>query len=243
MKLSVFTYSNKGGREKNEDTLGYSNEKGRGNFVLADGLGGYKNSETASKLAVDNILFAMKESKHLDAETLSEILQATNALILEKQKALDFKNMKTTAVALDINGNKAMWAHIGDSRLYYFTGNEIGAVTKDHSVSYKKYLSGDISYRDINADDDRSSLLGVLGNKDKCSPSISGEPITLRDGDAFLLCSDGFWEYVYNDEMLIDFLKSKTPKEWAEFMLLRHIDRAKPGHDNHSLIAIFVHAN
>jgi serine/threonine protein phosphatase PrpC len=151
--------------------------------------------------------------------------------------------MKTTAVALDIRDDKALWVHNGDSRLYYFTNNEIEAVTKDHSVSFKKYVSGEITYREINTDDDRSSLLGVLGNKEKCSPELSGEAITLKNGDAFLLCSDGFWEYVYDDEMLIDFLKSETPQDWAELMLLRHIRRAKPKHDNFSVITIFVHAD
>jgi serine/threonine protein phosphatase PrpC len=230
-----------GGREKNEDAIGYFEKKGRGHFVLADGLGGYKNSETASKLAVDSILSAMKESQTQDAEDLQKMIQAANTLILEEQQAQGFRSMKTTVVMLDIRDNKAMWGHRGDSRLYYFTDNEIGAVTKDHSVSYKKYVSGDIAYRDINTDDDRSSLLGALGNKDTCSPEMSGEAIPLQDGDAFLLCSDGFWEYVYDDEMLVDLLKSETPEEWTELMLLRHIARAKPGHDNLSLIAIFVH--
>ena len=59
-------------------------------------------------------------------------------------------------------------------------------------------------------------------------------------GDAFLLCSAGFWEYVYNEEILAELCKAHTPKEWAEGMLLRHIRRTPPGNDNFSLIAVFV---
>ena len=59
-------------------------------------------------------------------------------------------------------------------------------------------------------------------------------------GDAFLLCSDGFWEYVYNEEMQADLCKARTPEEWTEFMLLRHIRRVPSGNDNFSFIAVFV---
>lgn len=59
-------------------------------------------------------------------------------------------------------------------------------------------------------------------------------------GDAFLLCSDGFWEFVYNEEMLADCLKARTPEEWGRLMLLRHICRTPTGNDNLSLIAVFV---
>ena len=59
-------------------------------------------------------------------------------------------------------------------------------------------------------------------------------------GDAFLLCSDGFWEFVYNEEMQADLLKAETPVQWVRLMLLRHIRRTPPGNDNFSAIAVFV---
>lgn len=63
---------------------------------------------------------------------------------------------------------------------------------------------------------------------------------TVKAGDAFLLCSDGFWEYIYDQEMLADRLKAETPEQWAQLMLLRHIRRTPPGNDNFSLITVFV---
>ena len=110
-------------------------------------------------------------------------------------------------------------------------------LTRDHSVTYMKYLGGEISYMDVYHDDDRSSLLRAMGN---LSAPRRGERARSSRGDAFLLCSDGFWEFVYNEEMLVDCLKSKTPEEWARRMLLRHIRRTPPGNDNVSLIAVFV---
>ena len=83
----------------------------------------------------------------------------------------------------------------------------------------------------------RSSLLRAMGNP-VCTPEGGEDPA--RPGDAFLLCSDGFWEFVYNEEMLVDCLKSRTPEEWARRMLLRHIRRTPPGNDNFSVIAVFA---
>ena len=147
------------------------------------------------------------------------------------------EEMRTTAAALVLDGEAARWAHIGDSRIYRISGGAVTQLTRDHSVTYMKYLGGEISYMDVPHDDDRSSLLRVLG-KLPCAPE-GGEGEVLP-GDAFLLCSDGFWEFVYNEEMLIDRLKSRTPEEWVKAMLLRHIRRTPPGSDNFSLIAVFA---
>ena len=90
---------------------------------------------------------------------------------------------------------------------------------------------------DVYHDDDRSSLLRVLG-KETCSPETGSG--TAKPGDAFLLCTDGFWEYVYQEEILADLLKSETPEQWVRFMLLRHIRRTPPGNDNFSVTAVFA---
>jgi serine/threonine protein phosphatase PrpC len=232
-------YTNKGGREKNEDRLDSFVNESNAVFVLADGLGGHKNGEKASEAAVTSLLDIMKKAEKIDADYLCKAFLDANAEILEKQNEPQCRNMKTTAVVLHICGNKAVWGHIGDSRLYHFSGWDLLSITKDHSVTYKKYISGDISYVDIRTDEDRSSLLNVMGNPIKCAPEIA-KPMTVKPGDAFLLCTDGFWEYVYDEEMLIDLLKSDTPREWADYMLLRHIQRTKPFNDNLSFIALMA---
>lgn len=156
---------------------------------------------------------------------------------MEGQKVPGQEEMKTTAVALSIDGERAVWGHIGDSRLYRFSGGTLDQETRDHSVTFMKYLGGEISYMDICHDDDRSSLLRALG-KLPCKPETG--QAELHPGDAFLLCSDGFWEYVYQEEILADLLKAETPEGWARDMLLRHIRRTPPGNDNFSLITVFV---
>ena len=238
MKLSVYSYTNQGGREHNEDSLRFHLTDQGGIFALADGLGGHDCGEVASGMAVSVICEgALASGGSLTKEGLLALLQSANEAVLEAQKTEGQENMRTTAVALSLAGGQAVWAHIGDSRLYHFSDGEVMQLTADHSVTYRKFLGGEITYMDVYHDDDRPSLLRVLG-KPSCAPEAGEKAV--KAGDAFLLCSDGFWEFVYNEEMLIDWLKARTPEAWARLMLLRHIRRTPPGTDNFSLIAVFV---
>ena len=233
MRLSAYCYTNQGGRDHNEDSVRCCAEQGV--FVLSDGLGGHGSGEVASALAAD-ILFEGC-SAHPDSDGLAELFQKANEAVMEGQKVPGQEDMKTTAVALSVAGDLAVWGHVGDSRLYRFSGGALSQETRDHSVTYMKYLGGEISYMDIYHDDDRPSLLRALG-KLPCKPEAG--QAELRPGDAFLLCSDGFWEYVYQEEVLADLLKAETPEQWAQLMLLRHIRRTPPGNDNFSLITVFA---
>ncbi len=233
MRLSACCYTNQGGRDHNEDSVRCCAEQGV--FVLSDGLGGHGSGEVASALAAD-ILFEGC-SAHPDSDGLAELFQKANEAVMEGQKVPGQEDMKTTAVALSVAGDLAVWGHVGDSRLYRFSGGALSQETRDHSVTYMKYLGGEISYMDIYHDDDRPSLLRALG-KLPCKPEAG--QAELRPGDAFLLCSDGFWEYVYQEEVLADLLKAETPEQWAQLMLLRHIRRTPPGNDNFSLITVFA---
>ena len=237
MKLSVYSYTNPGGRPNNEDALLCDWNETRGVFTLADGLGGHLSGEVASDIAVKSLLKTCMEAEAASEETVEAALLTANEAVLAGQSAPNCESMKTTAVALLLENGRACWGHVGDSRLYHFSGNTLADITRDHSVTYQKYLGGEISYMDICHDDDRSSLLRSLG-KPNCRPALGSSEAA--PGDAFLLCTDGFWEFVYNEEMLLDRLKAATPEEWAKLMLLRHIRRTPPGTDNFSLIAVFV---
>ena len=237
MQISAYTYTNRGGRDHNEDSVRAS--AAQGVFVLADGLGGHGSGEVASALAVDTLFTGMTQAGALDETDLLTLFQSANEEILRQQAQPGREEMRTTAVALRLADDQAVWAHIGDSRLYRFSGGELAGVTADHSVTYRKFLGGEISYMDVYHDDDRSRLLRVLG-REPCRPEAGRADVS--PGDAFLLCSDGFWEFVYNEEIQADLCTARTPEEWAERMLLRHIRRTPPGSDNFSLITVFVEA-
>ncbi len=236
MNISAFCYTNQGGREHNEDSVRCCAGEDRGLFVLADGLGGHGCGEVASALAAD-VLYDGIAAGNPDTGELCALFQEANAAILRQHAVPGQEDMKTTAAALSITPGRAVWGHIGDSRLYRFSGNTLVQATRDHSVTYMKYLGGEITRMDVYHDDDRPRLLRALG-REPCRPEAA--ECVPAAGDAFLLCSDGFWEYVYQEEILADLLKAETPEQWAKLMLLRHIRRTPPGNDNFSLISVFV---
>ena len=168
---------------------------------------------------------------------LSRQIGEANEAILDMQQR-SHSSMKSTVVALTVRDKQAVWAHTGDSRLYHLRGGRIEHITEDHSVAYKKYKSGEISRADIGTDEDQSSLLKALGNSSRWEPDTGG--CALLPGDAFLLCSDGIWEYVTDEEILADRLKSDDPKSWAELILLRVIARIPPRCDNLTLVAVMA---
>ena len=138
MKLSIYSYTNQGGREHNEDSLRWTSDGTEGVFVLADGLGGHDRGEVASQLAVE-VICGGEDSPVPGREELLERFQQANARILEQQKQPGQEEMKTTAVALSLSGSTAAWAHIGDSRLYRYSQGRMDQLTRDHSVTYMNH--------------------------------------------------------------------------------------------------------
>jgi serine/threonine protein phosphatase PrpC len=143
-------------------------------------------------------------------------------------------------VALAIDGNRAVWANVGDSRLYYLHEGRIYSCTEDHSVSYKKYKAGEITREEICTDEDQSRLLRTLGSEVRNEPDVKICDVPLVPGDAFLLCSDGVWEYLRDEEIAIDLLKARNARKWAELLLLRLMNRISGENDNLTLLALIL---
>ncbi len=240
--MDIFQYSNKGGKEVNEDSAGYKVDQERSIFVVADGLGGHQYGELSSACAVESLL---DEWKSADIELgyqeqwIQDQVSAVNQKILEMQA--EYRSViKTTFVALLLNQGWAIWANSGDSRLYYFHDRRLESVTEDHSVAYKKYKAGEITRDQIGKDEDQSSLLRSLGNKSRYEPDIHRSAGKIEPGDAFLLCTDGAWEYLRDEEIIIDLLKAESAREWTESLLLRIMSRIQGNNDNLTLLAIMI---
>ncbi|MCH5203640.1 MAG: serine/threonine-protein phosphatase [Oscillospiraceae bacterium] len=238
MNFDVFTYSNRGGRDYNEDCAGHRIEGGSGIFVVADGLGGLRLGDVASAEAVDTIVSLWSASNRPD-EMLTSIVSEANNRILGLQKQNN-TTMKTTAALVSVFGDDAIWGNVGDSRVYFIHNNELHAFTNDHSVAYKKYKAKEITREQIAFDEDQSQLLRALGNPERNELEIYKSDVKLLSGDAFFLCSDGAWEFLKDEEILIDFLKSETAQQWAELMLLRIIERVPSNHDNLTLMTVII---
>lgn len=240
--MDVYLYLNRGGKEINQDAAGYEIKDSSAIFIVADGLGGHQYGEISSNCAVQTLLDSWRNSDkdpgHLD-KWLQKQIRTVNQKILEMQRTYQC-TMKTTLVALLLENNKAVWANTGDSRLYYFHDKIMESVTEDHSVAYKKYKAGEITRNQIGMDEDQPCLLRSLGGINRYEPDLHTLNRQIEKGDAFLLCTDGAWEYLRDEEILFDLLKAKSAKEWVEFLLLRVISRIQEGNDNLTLLAIMI---
>lgn len=238
--MDSYTFSSQGGRKYNEDFVGVKSTEKSSLYLLADGLGGHLHGEQASKGVVDFILGSELPKENEPPKTwLENVIIKSNDHLLKLQEA-SHQKMKSTVVALYVSGEMAVYANVGDSRLYCLQNGKISAVTEDHSVAYKKYKAGQITRNQIGADADQSSILRCLGGPEHFSPDSYTLESPMQAGDGFLLCSDGMWEYISDEEILVDFLKADCARTWAELLLLRAMDRFRPGHDNLSLITVMV---
>lgn len=238
MKFITAECSSQGGRKYNEDSLRLTVEASMLIAVVADGLGGHGGGHIASSLAVDTITELFIANPEINTANIQGVFESANQRVLAAQTP-DCQ-MKSTGVALFIKNNVAIWAHAGDSRLYHFSEGKLVFQTKDHSVSQMAVFSGEITPSQIRFHEDRNRVLRAFGNDDNIKTEISPIQTLDKDFHAFLLCSDGFWEYVLDEEMEIDLAKSTSPDEWLSFMLQRLGNRVDGNNDNFTAAAVFV---
>lgn len=239
--MSGFTFatssvSRAGGREYNEDACAHRD----GCWVLADGLGGHGGGEVASRVAVDSVLKTLAGTP-LTAAGLAQAVHAANdALCARQQREPRLEGMRTTLAILASDGAVALWAHVGDSRLYHFRDGALRSQTEDHSVPQALAKAGEIRPAEIRHHADRNRLLRTLGADEDPRPTLLPAPVALARGDAFLLCTDGFWEYVTEQEMEVTLAKAATPDDWLRLMTGRLLARAAPDNDNFTAMAVLV---
>lgn len=237
MNIRIAQYSSRGGRSYNEDSVRSFQHADAAAVVVADGLGGHGGGDIASKIAADTMIQLFASEPIATAEKLRAMFEEANSRILKEQDS--FRKMRSTCVTLLLNGKSAAWAHVGDSRLYHFSDGNLAFQTADHSVSFLAYRSGEIPYAGIRFHEDRNKVLRALGNDENIRAEIAG--IELKKGFyAFLLCTDGLWEYVLETEMQIDLAKSETPEDWISYLIARLSQRVNGKNDNYSAAAVFL---
>lgn len=239
MRFAVYQVSRKGGREKNEDRMGYSYTRDSGLFAVADGMGGHPEGEVASQLALQTMsaLF-QRHAKPTLADPLAFLEQAIMAghqqlLRYSSQKALP-DTPRTTVVACLLQGDSAYWAHCGDSRLYIVRGDKLIVRTRDHSYSeLQDALNSVVPMRErLN----RNVLFTCLGSPGKPVIDTSG-PVQLQGGDRLMLCSDGLWSSVTDAEITAQLAQHSITESVPELVELA-LRNGGPKCDNVSVMAI-----
>jgi len=236
MKFSVFQVSRKGGREKNEDRMGYCYTRESGLFVLADGMGGHPEGEVASQLALQIVsALYQKEArpivKDVPAFLASALMAAHHQIIRYASEKAMLDTPRTTLVAAVVQGTSATWIHCGDSRLYVVRDGELLTRTRDHSyIEHKNAKTNKLTAMN------RNILFTCLGSPSKPMFDVTG-PITLQQGDKIMLCSDGLWGTL-DDAEIVRQLSQQPVSEAVPELVERALRSGGARSDNVTAIAL-----
>lgn len=235
MDINGSYYSGQGKRDNNEDSLTLLQTDAGLLALVADGLGGHAHGEVASQQAVTTICRLLQGEKP-HRELLEEAIRQANREILAMQEP--GQPMLTTVAALWLGQQEAVAANVGDTRIYQFRDGQIIYQSQDHSMAQMAVLAGQLDPSQIRTSRERNRLVRVLGSEE--DTEADSQVLTLREGDRFLLCSDGFWEPVTEADMLALMEPEDTAAQWLE--RLRQIIQAtnKPSQDNHTAIALIL---
>ena len=238
LKYSFLT--NIGSRAVNEDSIGAYENNGNYGFIVCDGLGGHGMGDAASQCVRD----VFKDQFYKTYDMVNFIGQTFMAgqqiLLMEQQERHAGHKMKTTAVALVTDEKKAYIGHVGDSRLYIFSKNKVRARTLDHSIPQMMVLSRQLKEKEIRYHPERNIVLRVMGIEWEEPMYELMAPIDLKKCQAFLLCTDGFWELIEEEEMCNLLKKSDSPEAWLSEM--QNVIRANgigKNMDNYSAVAVW----
>ena len=205
MQFSVYQESHIGGRKVNQDRMGYSFTRDALLLVLADGMGGHMRGEMAASITLQTMsaMFQQQATPYVKKPErfLEEAFVASHD---EIQRYRTENNMpespRTTVVACLIQHNTAVWAHCGDSRLYWLRRNQILGRTRDHSHIEHLISKGLADPSERGTHPDRNKLYNCLGASSMPRVEVSRQA-SLQAGDVIMLCSDGLWTMLDDEEM------------------------------------------
>lgn len=197
-------------RQNNEDRYGYWEAASDEQFersgrlaIVADGMGGYEGGQEASRIAVETVEELYSHGSTEDPQSLlASGMQAAHRRILDyADRHPQNRGMGTTCTAISIVGDRLFFAHVGDSRLYRLRGDRLSRLSRDHSYVSRLVESGAIRAEDAESHPQRHILTAALGAGQEITPDVPAEPVGLASEDTVLLCTDGLWSMVSDDEL------------------------------------------
>jgi len=249
-------------RDHNEDyvskfSLGLEQIPGTpevGLYIVADGMGGHQAGEKASEAVIKDVVInrIQEQLQKLQAvpklkratiklgdvltpgDILREAIEQANRVLLKARNAASGRDRGTTITAALIVGETCSVANVGDSRTYLVRNGTMTPITKDHSLVASLVASNMIKPSEVRSHPQRNQIYRTLGDKPEVEVDIFTE--TLVPGDQLLLCSDGLWEMVLDDEIAKILQASRTPQSACD----RLIEAANNGGGEDNISAIVV---
>ena len=214
MKISSEALSDVGRKRKgNEDALAVDEEQKL--YVVADGMGGHAAGEVASRIAVESIEefvtltsgnqeitwpFGLDETISYDGNRLKTAIRHANRKVLEAtRESAELEGMATTVAAVLVEDDIANLAHVGDSRIYLWSGEEMTLLTSDHSWVNEQIQTGVISPEQARSHPLRNVVTRALGGRADLLVDIQSRK--MESGDVLLVCSDGLTTMMADDEI------------------------------------------
>lgn len=236
MKFSVYQISRQGGRERNEDRMGYAYTRESGLLVLADGMGGHPDGAMAAQLALQTVSAYFQKAASPAVREVpdflgSALMAAHHQIIRYAAEKGMLDTPRTTLVAAVMERSHLHWIHCGDSRLYVVRNGELLTRTRDHSYIEQQAHLGRAT-DNIN----RNILFTCLGSPAKPVFDISG-PLQLVQGDRVMLCSDGLWGTVKDHEIAYE-LSRRTLDQAVPDLVEMALKRGGARCDNVTVVAM-----
>ncbi len=235
LKLKIGNHTDVGQvRSINQDSFGVSSTDWGDLFIVADGMGGHKGGEVASKLTVQHIIKSFEKDKVLNPLSFlnKSIIEANSIVSKKSSEDISLDGMGTTVVAMIVKGSKAFIAHVGDSRLYIYRNKKYFQITKDHSVVQKMVDEGIIKDSEMETHPRKNQILQAVG-LNNIEPSLTAEVI--YKNDIILLCSDGLTGEV-DTKTIFNLLNSND----MQLSTQKLINEANKNGGNDNITAILV---
>ncbi len=238
--LKTASLSDQGIRRAMNQDMVYSSELPVGNlpdlFMVADGMGGHKAGDYASRCAVDVMVRSIMGSAETDAKQLIQkaISDANEEILSKSMGNPDYEGMGTTVVACSIREDTMKVANVGDSRLYLIRDHKITQITEDHSLVQEMVRLGKIDQENARNHPKKNIITKAVG----VMPQVEADffDVSLQAGDEILLCSDGLSNMLEDEEIRMIMEAGRDITEKAEALVRAANENG--GKDNISVIVI-----
>ncbi len=238
--IKTFSITDIGKKRKMNQDYVYTSEMPVGPlpnlFLVADGMGGHKAGDYASKCAIETIVETVESSSDTEAvPVLEKAIRRANEVVRRRSKEDEALNgMGTTVVAATLEGDTMYVANVGDSRLYVVSPREIRQITRDHSLVEEMVRMGGLKREQARSHPDKNIITRAIGAEDEIE--VDFFQVQLKHGDIVLMCSDGLTNMIEDEEIRMILHGQRDLVEKAESLV--NAANNNGGKDNIAVVLI-----